>query len=195
MRTDHENKTIRAKVVYYGIGFGGKTTNILKIKDFTPEGQKGNYQTANTEGDKTIFFDLMDTTVELNAGWKAKIQLYTVPGQVQYDASRKLILRGTDAVVFVADSERGKLEENLKARDELIEFLAENRIDISKVAYVLQLNKRDLPDVDSVENMVSVLRLKDEPVFEASAINGVGVMETYQGIIKLALQKYAAVSK
>lgn len=193
MKTDYNNKTIRVKVVYYGIGFGGKTTNILKIKDFTPENQKGSYQTANTEGDKTIFFDLMDTSVELSSGWKVKIQLYTVPGQVQYEASRKLILRGTDAVVFVADSERGKLEDNLAARDELIKFLDEHKIDIKRVAYVLQLNKRDLPDTDSVENMVSLLRLDDEPVFEAEAVNGLGVMETYQGVVKLALQRFAHV--
>lgn len=190
MKTDAKEKVIRAKIVFYGIGFCGKTTNILKIKEQTPTDNAGSYQTSNTEGDQTIQFDLMDRTVELAGGWKAIVRLYTVPGQTKYDASRKLILRGTDAVVFVADSERGKLQENIEARDELLEFLTENKIDINKISYALQLNKRDLKLTETVEDMTQALRLDDEPVYEASAINGTGVMETYHGIVKQTLQKY-----
>ena len=181
-------REITAKIVYYGPGFGGKTTNINKIYEFTPEKNRTNLENINTEGDPTIFFDYLQTTHNVLENWKVRVQLYTVPGQSEYVASRKMLLKRTDGVVFVADSDDGKEEENLTARKELETFLKENGDDLNKLPYCLQLNKRDLGNAMPVEDMIASLRIKDEPVIEASAVNGLGVKETNEAIMEMVLE-------
>ena len=188
MFTNFKNKETTVKIVYYGMGFGGKTTNINKIEELTPKENKSPLETINTEGDPTIYFDFMQTTHDLIKGWKIRVQLFTVPGQTKYNASRKILLKNTDGVVLVADSQLGLLEDNLAARDELFQFLAADGLDIETTPYVLQLNKRDLPNIETVEKMTAALRIGNEPVFEASAITGEGVLETNQKIIDLVLK-------
>ena len=168
---------------------GGKTTNLEILDERLPQENKSKLVTLNTEGDRTIFFDFIVTTIEFIKGWKLKVQIYTVPGQSQYESSRKIILRNTDGVVLVADSQKGLLEENLFARQELGSFLQLSGKNLLEIPYVLQLNKRDLTNIESVENLTKTLRLKDEPVFDAAAIHGVGVMETNDAILKLMIEE------
>ena len=189
MLVNYPKRETTLKIVYYGMGFGGKTTNINKIEELTPRENKSALETINTEGDPTIYFDFIQTTHDVLPGWKVRVQLYTVPGQTKYRASRKLLLKSTDGVVLVADSQRGLLEDNLQARDELFEFLKEDGFDQEEIPYILQLNKRDLPNIHSVQEMTDFLRMEDEPVFEASAMTAVGVMETNEKIIDMVIKK------
>jgi len=140
-----------------------------------------------TETDRTLFFDFLPIDLGTVRGFKTRIHLYTVPGQVFYEASRKLILKGADGVVFVADSQEERLDANLETLENLREHLKEHKLDFNTIPYVLQLNKRDLPGVLSVEQLTKALRVKGEPVTEAVAITGVGVFETLREVAKLVL--------
>ena len=171
-------REINCKIVYYGAGLGGKTTNLQWIFDQTLGKTGGKMISLATETDRTLFFDFLPVDVGSIRGFKTRFHLYTVPGQVFYDASRKLILRGVDGVVFVADSQEERMDANLEAIENLQENLRERGYDFPKIPYVLQLNKRDLPTALSVEDLKRNLLRKNEPVFEAIAPKGVGVFET-----------------
>jgi len=174
---------VTVKLVYYGPGLCGKTTNLEKIYGNPKLENKGKMISMATETDRTLFFDFMPMELGTIGGQKVRVQLYTVPGQVFYDATRKLVLRGADGVVFVADSQPSVRESNLESLENLKTNLRLNRLDPEKVALVFQYNKRDLPGVESVEDMNAYLQPGNAPVVEAAAINGVGVTATLRAAI------------
>ena len=174
---------VTVKLVYYGPGLCGKTTNLEKIYGNPKLDNKGKMISMSTETDRTLFFDFMPMELGTIAGQKVRVQLYTVPGQVFYDATRKLVLRGADGVVFVADSQSSMRDSNLDSLENLRTNLRLNRIDPRKVALVYQYNKRDLPNVDSVETMNGYLHPNGSPVVEASAITGTGVTATLRAAV------------
>jgi len=180
-------REINCKIVYYGPGLGGKTTNLQHIFDKTGEQQKGKMISLATETDRTLFFDFLPLDLGTIRGFKTRFHLYTVPGQVFYDASRKLILRGVDGVVFVADSQSERADANVEAQENLVQNLNEHGYDFATIPYVLQLNKRDLPNVLSVDEMKQQLRRREEPVFESIASQGQGVFETLKEIARQVL--------
>jgi len=180
-------REINCKVVYYGPGLGGKTTNLQYIFDKTAEKQKGKMISLATETDRTLFFDFLPLDLGTVRGFKTRFHLYTVPGQVFYDASRKLILRGVDGVVFVADSQEERMDANVEALDNLIGNLKEHGYDFYKVPYVLQLNKRDLPNALPVDTLKKELVKRSEPVFEGVAFQGTGVFETLKEVARQVL--------
>ena len=180
-------REINCKIVYYGAGLGGKTTNLQVVYDKTAEKQKGKMISLATETDRTLFFDFLPLDLGTVRGFKTRFHLYTVPGQVFYEASRKLILRGVDGVVFVADSQEERMDANIEALDNLQENLKEYGYDFLKIPYVLQLNKRDLPNILAVDNLKKELVKKGEPVFEAVAFQGLGVFETLKEIARQVL--------
>lgn len=180
-------REINCKIVYYGAGLGGKTTNLQHIFDKTNEKQKGKMISLATETDRTLFFDFLPLDLGTVRGFKTRFHLYTVPGQVFYDASRKLILRGVDGVVFVADSQPERMDANMEALENLQDNLKEHGYDFKKIPYVLQLNKRDLPNVLSVDDLKNELLKKSEPVFEAVAFQGSGVFETLREVARQVL--------
>jgi hypothetical protein len=179
---------VTVKLVYYGPGLCGKTTNLEKIYGNPKLENKGKMISMATETDRTLFFDFMPMELGSIGGQKVRVQLYTVPGQVFYDATRKLVLRGADGVVFVADSQNSMRESNLDSLENLKSNLRLNRLDPEKVAIVFQYNKRDLPNVDSVDDMNAYLQPGKVPVIEAAAINGVGVTATLRAAISRILE-------
>jgi hypothetical protein len=179
---------ITVKLVYYGPGLCGKTTNLEKIYGNPKLENKGKMISMATETDRTLFFDFMPLELGTIGGQKVRVQLYTVPGQVFYDATRKLVLRGADGVVFVADSQSTMRESNLDSLENLRTNLRINRIDPDKVALVFQLNKRDLDNVDSVDDMRAYLHSGDAPLVEASAKNGTGVTQTLRAAVARMLE-------
>jgi mutual gliding-motility protein MglA len=185
-------REINCKIVYYGAGLGGKTTNLQVIYQKTADQQKGKMISLATETERTLFFDFLPLDLGSVRGFKTRIHLYTVPGQVFYDASRKLILRGVDGIVFVADSQEQRQDANVEALDNLMSNLREHGYDFNKIPYVLQLNKRDLPNILPVDLLSTELRKKSEPVVEAVAFQGVGVFETLKEIAKQVLQELKA---
>ncbi|MBI4481947.1 MAG: gliding-motility protein MglA [Acidobacteria bacterium] len=181
-------REINCKIVYYGPGLGGKTTNIQYIHEVTNSNQKGKLISLATETERTLFFDFLPLDLGSIKGFRIRLHLYTVPGQIFYDASRKLILKGVDAVVFVADSQEERRDANLESLSNLQANLQEHGHDFQKIPYVLQLNKRDLPTVAPVEALTGELRVKGEPVFESVATQGIGVVETLKSVSKRMLQ-------
>lgn len=184
---NYHTKEINCKIVYYGPGLGGKTTNIQYIYQKTSSQNKGQMITLNTENERTLFFDFLPLDLGEIRGFKTRFHLYTVPGQVFYEASRKLILRGVDGLVFVADSQVERMEANLESYQGLEKNLTEQGYDISKVPMVMQWNKRDLPNIVPVEDMQFQLNKRKLPAFEAVATNGQGVFETLKMISKSVL--------
>jgi hypothetical protein len=184
---NYASREINCKIVYYGPGLGGKTTNLQYIYDTSAAQQKGKLISLATETERTLFFDFLPLELGTVRGFKARFHLYTVPGQVFYDASRKLILKGVDGVVFVADSQRERMDANLESLWNLEENLKSHGYDFSKIPYALQLNKRDLPDVLSVDELKRELIRKDEPIIEAVAPKGIGVFETLKAVAKQVL--------
>ncbi|HEY6272542.1 MAG TPA: GTPase domain-containing protein [Terriglobales bacterium] len=180
-------REINCKVVYYGAGLGGKTTNLQFIFDKTADKQKSKMISLATETDRTLFFDFLPLDLGTVRGFRTRFHLYTVPGQVFYDASRKLILRGVDGVVFVADSQEERLDANLEALENLQENLKEHGYDFKKIPYVLQLNKRDLPSALAIDNLKRELQRKAEPALEAVAFQGKGVFETLKEVARQVL--------
>jgi signal recognition particle receptor subunit beta len=179
---------ITVKLVYYGPGLCGKTTNLEKIYGNPKLDNKGKMISMATETDRTLFFDFMPMELGTIGGQKVRVQLYTVPGQVFYDATRKLVLRGADGVVFVADSQATMRESNLDSLENLKTNLRLNRIDPEKVALVFQYNKRDLPNVDTVEEMNEYLHAGAAPAVEAQAKNNVGVTATLRAAVGRMLE-------
>lgn len=182
-------REINCKIVYYGPGLGGKTTNIQFIYDKTNPNAKGKLISLATETDRTLFFDFLPLDLGNVKGFKVRFHLYTVPGQVFYDASRKLILKGVDAIIMVADSQVERMDANEESVYNLKENLKDQGYNFADIPYVLQLNKRDLPNVSPVEEMTRLLLQKGEPVFEAVASKGVGVFDTLKTCAKLTLQE------
>src|ERR1017187_6356892 len=180
-------REINCKIVYYGAGLGGKTTNLQWIFEQTLEKTGGKMISLATETDRTLFFDFLPLDLGSIRGFKTRFHLYTVPGQVFYDASRKLILRGVDGVIFVADSQEERMDANIEALENLDENLREHNYDFKKIPYILQLNKRDLPNVLPVDDLKKALMKKYEPVFEAVAFKGTGVFETLKECGRLVL--------
>jgi len=186
---NHMAREINCKVVYYGPGLCGKTTNLQHIYDKTVPQAKGKMISLATETERTLFFDFVPIDLGQVKGFKVRFHLYTVPGQVFYDASRKLILKGADGIIFVADSQNERFEANLESVENLRVNLRENDIDLDQVPYVVQYNKRDIPNVMSVEELRAAINPTKVPDFEASARTGVGVFETLKGTAKLVLTR------
>ena len=180
-------REINCKIVYYGPGLCGKTTNLQWIYDKTNPQAKGKLISLATETDRTLFFDFLPLDLGQVRGFKTRFHLYTVPGQVFYDASRKLILKGVDGVVFVADSQDARMEANAESLQNLEKNLKEQGYELKSVPYVLQFNKRDLPSAIAAEEMYKQLNFKGEPTFEAVAVNGTGVFDTLKAVAKLVL--------
>jgi signal recognition particle receptor subunit beta len=184
---NYASREINCKIVYYGPGLCGKTTNLQHIFESTAPQSRGKLISLATETDRTLFFDFMPLELGTVRGFKTRFHLYTVPGQVFYDASRKLILKGVDGVVFVADSQEERMDANVESLYNLEDNLQTQGYDLMKIPYVLQLNKRDLPNVVPVEELSAELRRKEEPVVEAIASSGAGVFDTLKAVAKQVL--------
>lgn len=180
-------REINCKIVYYGPGLGGKTTNLQYVYQITGAENKGKLISLATETERTLFFDFLPIDLGQIQGFRTRFHLYTVPGQVFYDSSRKLILKGADGVVFVADSQEERLDANLESVSNLAENLMEHGFDIGNIPYVLQLNKRDLPSAMPVEDLKNQLLVKGEPVIEAVANKGEGVLSTLKSVARQVL--------
>lgn len=184
---NYSSKEINCKIVYYGPGLCGKTTNLQYVYNKTNPAAKGKMISLATETERTLFFDFLPLTLGEIKGFKVRFHLYTVPGQIFYDASRKLILKGVDGVVFVADSQEERLESNIESFENLAINLKEQGYDLDKIPYVIQYNKRDLPNAASLEELRNLLNQKGVLEFEAVAATGEGVFETLKGVAKLVL--------
>lgn len=184
---NYSSREINCKIVYYGPGLCGKTTNLQFIYQKTSPEAKGKMISLATETERTLFFDFLPLSLGEIRGFKTRFHLYTVPGQVFYDASRKLILKGVDGVVFVADSQMERMEANFESVDNLRVNLAEQGYNLDKVPYVLQYNKRDLPNAVPVEELRQYLNTTNILDFEAVATTGVGVFDTLKAVAKLVL--------
>ena len=184
---NYASKEINCKIVYYGPGLCGKTTNLQYIYNKTAPEARGKMISLATEADRTLFFDFLPLDLGSIRGFSTRFHLYTVPGQVFYDASRKLILKGVDGVVFVADSQEERMEANIESIRNLELNLKDHGLDLSTLPYALQFNKRDLDNVVPVEQMYRVLNFKREPTFEAVATQGLGVFDTLKSVAKQIL--------
>jgi signal recognition particle receptor subunit beta len=184
---NYSSREINCKIVYYGPGLGGKTTNLQFIYDKMSPETKGKLISLATETERTLFFDFLPLALGDIRGFKTRFQLYTVPGQVFYDASRKLILRGVDGVVFVADSQIERMDANIESIENLKINLKENGYDFDKIPLVIQYNKRDLPNAADIQEMKNTLNPKNAPDFEGVATKGIAVFETLKAIAKIVL--------
>lgn len=185
---NHTTREINAKIVYYGPGLSGKTTNIHFIYHRISPMQRGKLISLATETDRTLFFDFLPVELGTIKGYKVRFHLYTVPGQVFYNATRKLVLKGADGVIFVADSQRAMLDANLESLANLNDNFADMGIDLADFPMVIQYNKRDLPDVMEIDELNLRLNPRRVPFYEAVAMNGDGVLKTFAAISKLVLQ-------
>jgi signal recognition particle receptor subunit beta len=186
---NYANREINCKIVYCGPGLSGKTTNITQIYRAANPSFRGKLVTLNTEMDRTLFFDFLPLELGKIAGFNVRFHLYTVPGQVFYEASRRLILKGADGVVFVADSRRDRMDANYEAMRDLKENLQIYSLNFRELPYALQLNKRDLEDVAESNFLVKELRVAAEPVYEAVATQNKGVPETLRDVAKQVLRR------
>jgi hypothetical protein len=184
---NYSSREINCKIVYYGPGLCGKTTNLQYIHQKTAPDARGKMISLATETERTLFFDFLPLALGEIRGFKTRFHLYTVPGQVYYDASRKLILKGVDGVVFVADSQVERTEANLESVENLQTNLQEQGYDLTKIPYVVQYNKRDLPNAASLEELRSLVNPMKVPDFEAVAPVGTGVFETLKQVAKLVI--------
>ncbi len=184
---NYASREINCKIVYYGPGLCGKTTNLQFIYQKTAPEAKGKMISLATETERTLFFDFLPLALGEIRGFKTRFHLYTVPGQVFYDASRKLILKGVDGVVFVADSQPERLDANIESLINLRENLEEHGYDLDKLPFVIQYNKRDLPNAIPIDELRPLLNPDAVPEFEASAVTGEGVFETLKAVAKLIL--------
>ncbi|HUT77052.1 MAG TPA: GTPase domain-containing protein [Polyangia bacterium] len=184
---NYSSREINCKIVYYGPGLCGKTTNLQYIYNRTNPDAKGKMISLATETERTLFFDFLPLSLGEIRGFKTRFHLYTVPGQVFYDASRKLILKGVDGVVFVADSQIDRMEANLESLENLRYNLQEQGYDLDRLPYVVQFNKRDLPNVAEVDELRTLLNPTGVPEFEAVASTGQGVFDTLKAVAKLVL--------
>jgi signal recognition particle receptor subunit beta len=184
---NYSAREINCKLVYYGPGLCGKTTNLQFIYNKTRPESKGKMISLATETERTLFFDFLPLSLGEIRGFKTRFHLYTVPGQVFYDASRKLILKGVDGVCFVADSQLERMEANIESLDNLRFNLEEQGYDLDKLPYVIQYNKRDLPSAVPLDELRATLNTNNVPDFEASAVTGEGVFDTLRALAKQVL--------
>ena len=184
---NYSSREINCKLVYYGPGLCGKTTNLQYIYNKTKPDAKGKMISLATETERTLFFDFLPLSLGEIRGFRTRFHLYTVPGQVFYDASRKLILKGVDGVCFVADSQMERMEANIESLENLRENLAEQGYDLDKLPYTVQYNKRDLPSAVPVEALSEVLNPTRVPECEAVATTGTGVFDTLKALAKQVL--------
>jgi len=182
-------REVNCKIVFYGPGLSGKTTNLEIIHKKVPDTARGNLTSIATEQDRTLFFDFMPLDLGQVAGMKTKLFLYTVPGQVYYDSTRKLVLQGADGVAFIADSDPNRMNDNLESFKNLERNLKDYGVDIRKLPVVIQYNKRDLPGALSVAELNAKMNAIGAPTFEAVAVKGEGVMQTLKGISKLVVDR------
>ncbi|MCB9507335.1 MAG: GTPase domain-containing protein [Myxococcales bacterium] len=187
---NYSTREIILKIVYYGPGLSGKTTNIKFIYAATNPEARGKLISLETKADRTLFFDFLPLSLPAIRGFKTRLHLYTVPGQLFYSASRKLIMKGADGVIFVADSQEPRFEANLISMDDLKENLAAYNYDIEKIPFVIQYNKRDLPNVSPVSELRAALNPWGVPDFEAAsgAPDGPGVFNTLKAVVKMIIQ-------
>jgi signal recognition particle receptor subunit beta len=184
---NYSSREINCKIVYYGPGLCGKTTNLQYIYNKTNPEAKGKMISLATETERTLFFDFLPLSLGEIRGFRTRFHLYTVPGQVFYDASRKLILKGVDGVVFCGDSQVERMEANIESLDNLRTNLQEQGYDLDKLPYVVQYNKRDLPNATPMAELEEALNPTKVPQFEAVATKGVGVFDTLKAVAKLVL--------
>jgi mutual gliding-motility protein MglA len=182
-------REINCKIVYYGTGLGGKTTNLKYIHSQLAPTTRGELISLATETERTLFFDFLPLDLGSVQGFKTRFSLYTVPGQVEYNASRKLILNGVDGIIFVADSDIMRSKENVESLQNMIENLAEYSLTLDNIPWVLQYNKRDLASAMPIERMEKELNIRGIPSFEAVASEGLGVFATLKAISKLILNR------
>ena len=185
---NYASREINCKIVYYGPGLCGKTTNLEYIYEKVAPNTRGKLISLATETERTLFFDFLPVDLGSIRGFKTRFHLYTVPGQVYYNASRKLILKGVDGVVFVADSQVERLDANIESMHNLYENLAEYGLDLREVPFVIQYNKRDLPNTSSMEELQAQLNPNGVPIFEAVAVRGIGVFDTLAAVSKLVIR-------
>jgi len=192
---NYSSREINCKIVYYGPGLCGKTTNLQYIYNKTNPDLKGKMISLATETERTLFFDFLPLALGQIRGFKTRFHLYTVPGQVFYDASRKLILKGVDGVVFVADSQVERMEANIESLENLRQNLGEQGYDLDKISCVVQYNKRDLPNAADLDEMKRLLNPKAIPDFEACATHGKGVFETLKAVARGVLRDLKQMSR
>ncbi len=185
---NYASREITCKLVYYGTGLGGKTTNLEHIHSRVDPDSRGKMISLSTETDRTLFFDFLPVDLGEIRGFKTRFQLYTVPGQVYYNASRKLILKGVDGIIFVADSQAHRAEANVEAMHNLYENLSSYKIDLDQIPFAIQYNKRDLDSALPLEALRQELNPGGVPDFEAVAIDGTGVFETLRAVSKLVVK-------
>jgi mutual gliding-motility protein MglA len=185
---NYASREINCKIVYYGPGLGGKTTNLEYVYEKVAPQTRGKLISLATETERTLFFDFLPVDLGTIRGFKTRFHLYTVPGQVYYNASRKLILKGVDGVVFVADSQVERLDANIESMHNLYDNLAEYGMDIRQLPFVIQYNKRDLPNVCTVQELDEQLNPDSVPNFEAVGSRGIGVFDTLKAVSKLVIK-------
>jgi signal recognition particle receptor subunit beta len=190
---NHSTKEITAKIVYYGPGRCGKTTNLQYVFSRLPEERRGKIVSLATEKDRTLFFDFLPLDVGPISGFQTRFQLYTVPGQVYYNATRRLVLQGADGVVFVADSQRSLMDENRESLDNLRDNLSSWGMTLEELPLVFQYNKRDLPDIALPSEIARLLDVGSRPAFEGVAVQGRGVLDTLRAIGFMVMQRLAGV--
>jgi len=186
---NYSAKEITFKIVYYGPAMSGKTTNLRFIYDRLPEELKGKFTSIATQDERTLFFDFLPLDLGTIKGFSIKLSLYTVPGQAIYSLTRKTILRATDGIIFVADSQKQLFEKNIESLKDMIENMKEYGLNLENTPIILQYNKRDLNDIVSVEDLNNSLNFNSFPYLEAVAIQGIGVMEALKLISKLVVRK------
>ena len=192
---NYSSREINCKIVYYGPGLCGKTTNLQYIYGKTNPELKGKMISLATETERTLFFDFLPLALGQIRGFKTRFHLYTVPGQVFYDASRKLILKGVDGIVFVADSQIERMEANVESMQNLYDNMAEYGYDLTRIPFVIQYNKRDLPNAAPLEEIQKLLNPTGVPEFEACATVGTGVFETLKAVARAVLSDLKQMSK
>ncbi len=191
---NYQSREITCKIVYYGPGRSGKTTNLHTIYGQVPEDRKGKMVSLATQTDRTLFFDFLPLDLGTISGFTTRFQLYTVPGQVYYQATRKLVLQGADGVVFVADSQARQLQENIESFQDLHQNLSEQDVDPRSVPLVIQYNKQDLPKelILTTSELADAVNFRGVPDYPADALHGPGVFETLRGISELVLKRLSA---
>ncbi|MDH3205303.1 MAG: ADP-ribosylation factor-like protein [Gemmatimonadota bacterium] len=185
---NYASREINCKIVYYGTGLGGKTTNLEYIYSRVNPDTKGKMISLATESERTLFFDFLPIDLGEVRGFKTRFHLYTVPGQVYYNASRRLILKGVDGLVFVADSQASRAEANIESMHNLYENLETYGYDLDTIPFAIQYNKRDMPSILSVEELRAQINPMGVPDFEGTAIEGNGVFETLSCVSKLVVE-------
>jgi signal recognition particle receptor subunit beta len=186
---NYASKEINLKIIYFGPGLSGKTTNVQYIYEQTQDDQRGKLVSLSTENERTLFFDFLPLSVGDVRGFKTRFHLYTIPGQTFYEVSRQFILKGVDGIVFVADSQAERMEANIEAFDSLEKGLEAQGYDFSRIPLVLQYNKRDVPGVVSVRELETTLNPSGKPFFEAVANRGEGVMETLNAVSQWVIRE------